>query len=192
MSRSFSHHRWATERAGRLDELELAHAAVGGTGPGLRAATRQLNHGYAVLVAAEFQGFCRDLHTEAAEAFAAGVPAGHRDVVIHALTDGRQLDRGNATATTIRADFHRFNKFDVWAAADRLADGRALRRGLEELNAWRNAVAHSDFEPARLGGTILLRVARVRRWRANCRRLARVLDRAAADELFARAGARPW
>ncbi len=191
MSRSYSFHRWATERAGRLDELEGAHAAVGGSGPGWRVATRQINHGYAVLLAAEFQGFCRDLHTEAAEGFAAGVPVSHRLIALKALVGGRQLDRGNATPTTIRADFDRF-RFDVWSAVDLVTDGRALRRRLDELNAWRNAVAHSDFDPARLGGTILLRLDRVRRWRANCHWLARVLDRVAAAELHRQVGARPW
>jgi len=47
-----------------LDELESAQTSVGGTGPDRRYATQQINQAYAVLVASQFQGFCRDLHTE--------------------------------------------------------------------------------------------------------------------------------
>jgi hypothetical protein len=55
---------WLTARAKALDEIEAAHASVGGTGPGRRYATQQINQAYAVLVASQFQGYCRDLHTE--------------------------------------------------------------------------------------------------------------------------------
>jgi len=47
-----------------LDEIEAAHASVGGTGPGRRYATQQINQAYALLIASQFQGFCHDLHTE--------------------------------------------------------------------------------------------------------------------------------
>jgi hypothetical protein len=56
---------WRRRRARELDELLAAHRAVGGTGRGRRYATAQLNRAYALAVAAPFQGFCRDLHTEA-------------------------------------------------------------------------------------------------------------------------------
>ena len=53
-----------TSRRRALDEIEAAHASVGGTGPGRRYATQQINQAYAVLLASQFQGYCRDLHTE--------------------------------------------------------------------------------------------------------------------------------
>jgi hypothetical protein len=81
--------------------VEAAHAAVHGTGAGRREATRQLDHGYAVLLAAAFQGFCRELHTEAAGLFASNLPAGQQKVVTDALTLNRQLDRGNATPAAL-------------------------------------------------------------------------------------------
>lgn len=191
MTTSRSYRLWSTRRAATLDELEAAHAAVGGTGPGRRVATQQLNYAYAVLLAAEFQGYCRDLHTEAAEAFVAGLPVGHQQIVVDVLTGGRRLDRGNANPSTIGADFGRLG-FDLWSATDAVADGRALRRRLDELNAWRNAVAHADYDPARLGGTIRLPLVRVRRWRVNCRRLARLLDVAVGREMLRATGVRPW
>jgi hypothetical protein len=51
-------------RATALDEIEAAHAGVGGVGPGRRYATQQINRAYAVLLASEFQGFCRDLYSQ--------------------------------------------------------------------------------------------------------------------------------
>jgi hypothetical protein len=45
---------WAIDRAARLDEVETAHSAVRGPADTRRVATRQLNHAYTVLLAAEF------------------------------------------------------------------------------------------------------------------------------------------
>ncbi len=51
-------------------ELESAHARVGGDGPPA-VATRpsRSNRAYAVILASQFQGFCRDLHDECIKAF---------------------------------------------------------------------------------------------------------------------------
>lgn len=57
---------WKSQSQAELDEFVRAHTALGGEGRGRRYFTRQLNHAYLVAVAAQFQRFCRDLHTEAA------------------------------------------------------------------------------------------------------------------------------
>ena len=41
---------WSTVRAASLDEIENAHRAVSGTGPGRRYVTQQINQAYAVLL----------------------------------------------------------------------------------------------------------------------------------------------
>jgi hypothetical protein len=61
---SLSWQQWVTTRARDLDDIEAAHRSVGGTVRGRRFATEQINHAYAVLLASQFQSFCRDLHTE--------------------------------------------------------------------------------------------------------------------------------
>jgi hypothetical protein len=107
---SVSWNEWNTTRAAELDEIEAAHAAVGGSGPGRRYATEQVNHAYAVLLAAQFQGFCRDLHSECAEQFVRAMtltPVQAMVLVVFLLN--RSLDRGNATPGGIGADFNRLN-----------------------------------------------------------------------------------
>jgi hypothetical protein len=189
---SIAYQIWAIDRAGKLDEVEVAHTAVRGTGAARRFATQQLNHAYTVLLAAEFQGFCRALHSEAITAFVSVLPPQFRSVLDVEFVLHRQLDRGNANPTTLRADFNRFG-IELWTAIDAIDPrGPLLRRLLEEMNAWRNAIAHSSFDPARLGGRMSLPVRRVRRWRAACHRLARRLDRVIGDQLLRLTGTRPW
>jgi hypothetical protein len=49
---SYSLLRWNGERSDALDEIENAHAMVGGTERGRRFATQQINYSYATLLAA--------------------------------------------------------------------------------------------------------------------------------------------
>jgi hypothetical protein len=198
---------WQGTRSVQLDELDAAHGAVGGTGPGRRYATGQLNHAYAVVLAAQFQGFCRDLHTESADMVAGAIgslsSAGSVNsstiarLVLIALTQSRQLDRGNATPGSIGADFKGFD-LDIWDAARQLHVRTQSRlRKLEQLNVWRNAVAHQDFdfEPHELevlGGMRTIDLRRVRAFRSCCDRLAVTFDEVLARHLEPVVGGRPW
>ena len=165
---------------------------MGGTGPGRRYATEQVNHAYAVLLASQFQRFCRDLHTEAADRVAAAVHDPHVQRVIRRQFDvGRQLDRGNANAGNLGSDFGRF-ELRLW---DALIAHRGRNRGrqadLETLNRWRNAIAHQDFDPARLG-TAALRLSRVRQWRRTCDGLAGDMDLVVGSHLRTMPGVASW
>jgi hypothetical protein len=64
---------WRSTGARALNEIEAAHRAVGGIGPGRRYATQQINHAYTVLLSSQFQRFCRDLQSEAADELAGTV-----------------------------------------------------------------------------------------------------------------------
>jgi hypothetical protein len=204
---SFALHVWQQTRSRQLDELDAAHGAVGGRGPGRRSATLQLNHAYAVVLASQFQGFCRDLHSECADvvsnAIATGTAATVVDgsalagVALMSLTRNRQLDRGNASVGSVGADFKAFD-VDIWDVARRLdARTRLRERRLDQLNVWRNAIAHQDFdfsqhqrelvgEPARLG------LDDVRAFRSACNGLAATLDKALVGHLEPIVGGRPW
>jgi hypothetical protein len=189
---SVSYRRWRTVRRAALDLVEAAHATIHGTGAGRREATRQLNHGYTVLLATEFQGFCRELHTESVQHFVANLAAAQQPIVEEALTFNRQVDHGNANPGTLGSDFGRFG-FRWWPVVDSVdADGPALRQNLEEMNNWRNAIAHNNFDPAVLGVTIRLMFAKVREWRRTCNRLARAFDQVLASQLVSCTGRRPW
>jgi hypothetical protein len=101
--------RWQTDRANELDEIEGAHHTVGGTDPGRRYATQQINRAYATLLSAQFQGFCRDLHSECVDYILNVVnPPGLRILLRTQFVWARALDKGNPQPGSIGSDFNRF------------------------------------------------------------------------------------
>jgi hypothetical protein len=183
---------WRSSCADALDEIEAAHAAVGGQGPGRRYATQQINQAYAVLLSSQFQRFCRDLHSEIAGFLAARVTDGKIRRILYAeLTRGRKLDAGNPNPGNIGSDFERF-ELDLWPKVQATPRNNVRKKHLETLNAWRNAIAHQDFNPAKLGGRTELRLQDVRVWRTACSGLAVEFDRAAFSHLTTISGSPPW
>lgn len=173
---SLSFQTWNTQRLPALDELEVAHRSVGGTGRGRRYATQQINQAYAVLLSSQFQGFCRDLHSECADHFVQSVPPGLvRATFRKVLEENRKLDKGNANPANIGADYNRFG-ISIWYNAKRHdVRNQGRRDRLDELNRWRNAIAHHDFDPIALGGSEL-RLRWVRNWRSACEQVAISFD----------------
>src|SRR3990172_3380185 len=82
---------WKTTSQLQLNEFEDVHKKVGGTGRGRRYLTEQLNRSYLVAVSAQFQRFCRDLHTEAAQRIVDTVKPELRLVVMKLITNNRKL-----------------------------------------------------------------------------------------------------
>lgn len=184
---------WLTVRIPRLDEIESAHRSVGGSGPGRRFATQQINQAYAMLLSAQFQGFCRDLHTECARFLARQLdPTGFEPILYENLVVNRKRDRGNPNPGNIGSDFNRLG-LDFWSEVV-LRDVRNAQRqqALDRLAEWRNAIAHQDFDPSRLGGTIILRLARVRHWRRVCQVLAHSFDEVLEAHCRRLCGIAPW
>lgn len=185
---------WLTERAAVLDEIEHAHRAVGGTGPGRRYLTQCINQAYAVLVSSQFQGFCRDLHEECVDYLVA--PAASATLLWtyrSNLTFGRKLDTGNANPANIGSDFARLG-INFWPAVDADSSRNPQRRlALEALNRWRNAIAHSAFKPYMYkGGRPSLHLSEVQEWRRACDGLARSFDNILRAHLLAATGVAPW
>lgn len=182
---------WTVVASAALDEIEAAHTAVGGPGPGRRYATLQVNHAYAMLLSSQFQGFCRNLHSEAVD-FLKASPSDPwpGDLLRMLMTRGRKLDHGNPNPGNIGADFSAIG-MRFWEDVRRI-DGRTEERklALEELNDWRNAIAHQDW--TKVGDDPRLTVSAVRRWRRACSRLAASFDRAVYGHLRTMVGRPPW
>jgi hypothetical protein len=191
---SLSLERWFAERAASLDEMERAHRVLRGSGPGVRAATLQINQAYTMMLSGQFQGFCRDFHDECVDFLTApiGDPDLH-DMVVRNLILGRKLARGNPNAGNIGSDFDRF-MVNFWPLVlVHRPQNPARRARLEELNEWRNAIAHQDFAPTMLrAGRLQLALARVQAWRADCDGLAESFDDVMRAFIQSRTGTAPW
>jgi len=191
---SNSYREWLSKRARALDEIEAAHASVGGTGPGRRYATQQINQAYALLIASQFQGFCRDLHTESVTGLMAYIkpPPFVRHLVQAGFTKGRQLDTKNAQPGSLGADFGLLG-IKLWDEVDKHdARNKHRREELGRLNRWRNAIAHQSFDEVSPGAEPNLTLQQVRRWRSVCRRLARSFDEVMRVYLESLTGGTPW
>ena len=64
---------WKSHRATRLDRLLAAHRTVRVANSGRRWITEELNHSLILRLAAEFQGFARQLHDETSEVLVAAL-----------------------------------------------------------------------------------------------------------------------
>ena len=183
---------WQSIRANALNEIVAAHRMVGGIGRGRRFATQQINHAYAMLLSSQFQGFCRDLHTECVGFLAAqAAPPALRPVIHAEFSFARKLDKGNPSPGNIGADFNRFG-FRLWDQLHQFDPFNSHRQvELEVLNEWRNAIAHQDFT-GQLGGITTLHLTHVQKWRRSCDSLAVALDEIMKQRLTTLTGRAPW
>jgi hypothetical protein len=184
--------RWSGERSDALDQIATAHARVGGTTRGRRFATEQINHAYTTLLSSQFQGFTRDLHSECVDYIVSGVLGDYQTVLRNLLLRDRKLDRGNPNPGNLGADFGRFG-IPFWIAVRADSHGNDARQELlERLNEWRNAIAHQDFDPAKLGGTTTLHLQTVRRWRSALSRLALSFENVMRIRISTLTNISPW
>src|SRR5437763_11893114 len=65
--------------------------------------------GYAVLLSAHFQGFCRDLYTESAQIIVSKVRLSLRALIQRQFSAHRRLDHGNPNFENLQKDFKRFD-----------------------------------------------------------------------------------
>src|SRR5260221_13476364 len=87
---------WRAHASRAFDQIEAAHAAVGGAGAGRRYAAQQITQAYAVLLSSQIQRLCRDLHSEVADHLTSPVtPAALRDVLHVQLTAWSKFDTGH-------------------------------------------------------------------------------------------------
>ncbi len=184
--------KWNGERIDALDEIENAHAMVGGTERGRRYATQQINYAYATLLSSHFQGFCRDLQSECIDQVVAITPQQLQGLLRVEFVWNRGLDKGNPHPGAIGSDFNRLG-VDFWTEVYGLHASNDRRRELlQELIDWRNAIAHQDFDSVAPAGNPTLHLAKVRAWRRAVSALAGYFDQAMCNYLRVLLGAAPW
>lgn len=188
---------WQTRRAGRLDRLEAAHAAFSGHGPGRRWKTEELNHAIFLRLAAEFQGCCRDMHTECIEALVAGMHLGGslETIVTAEFGARRRLDAGSASPGTIGADFARLG-LTLWPDLGRRYPRRSRlwNANLTFLHTARDGIVHDDqlklAEVQASWATLTLPSARY--LRRSLDGLAKGMDTVCGEHLRNVLGTLPW
>jgi hypothetical protein len=172
-------------RLGRIDAQCAASVAV--MPPDLRLVEENLR-GYVMALSAHFQGFCRDLYTEASQIIVSKVRRPALEVLFQAqFTAHRKLDHGNPNLNNLKADFQRFGFALNLAAVDpanhaRLAD-------LSTLNEWRNIAAHQGT-PTPAAGTLSFPLLQA--WRNSCNGLATSLDHVMYNRLGKVLRRKPW
>jgi hypothetical protein len=178
--------------------MVAAHRFLGGTGPGRRTTTQAANWSLTLILAAEFQGFTRELHDEASDAIAAAIANGnlvHFTLVRNNFTFGRDLDRWNAKPDSLKKDFARLGVVNLWTqVSSRVHSGSGWKSSLEDLNEARNGIAHNDL--GKIAGLAArgmpLTLQTIRKWRAACNGVARHLDAIVNDAVYRNVGSRPW
>lgn len=190
---------WRSTRAAVLQKLYLAHDYFATGQPGRQWLTEEINHSIIIRLAGEFQGFARDLHTEAVEHLFTKetVPDNAiRHIVQMTMQAGRQIDRNNARASQIGADFSRLG-LQLWTQHGAL-EQRSKKRmkwhdALEILVDARNAIAHQNTDDlAKVLEKTRLNKATIVRWHNLADSLAATMDAIVGDYIDMRTGVRPW
>lgn len=188
---------WNTERSKALDSLDNVHGSVTGRRVGRQYATKHYNLTMYVALAAEFQGFCRDLHDDTAAALLWHVPSSTGPLIpifLNSLTRGRQLDRGNAQAKSLGSDFQILG-IRLWPELEALRprSKQKWHDTLESLNKIRNAVAHSNQAALdELRREMSLDLRTWRRTRSTLNQLAPHMDKVAFNYVQQLTGSTPW
>jgi hypothetical protein len=176
---------WRHDRMPRLHHVDRqCAAALAAAAPNPQLSDENLR-GYVLLLSAHFQGFCRDLCTDAAQVIASKVRPSLRPLIKQQLSAHRALDRGNPTAENLRKDFKRFG-FTLDLAADPANVPRLQH--LADMLRWRNVAAH--YGPIPAGAP--LNLSALQAWRNACDGLATSLDAIVYNELGKLLRRAPW
>jgi hypothetical protein len=185
---SASLQRWQHDRLPNVTEVETQCAAsLALVPPNPRLAEENLR-GFVVLLSAHFQGFARDLYTEAAQIVTSKVRPSLQMLMQAQFRAHRALDHGNPTAENIARDFDRFG-FNL--RAELTADPANVLRlqHLAHLNQWRNVAAHHS---PTLPPGLPLTLTALQTWRQTCHELALALDGITYNHLRQTLRRKPW
>jgi hypothetical protein len=185
---SASLRRWRNDRLPRLHQIDTQCAAsLALVPPNIHLVDENLR-GYVVLLSAHFQGFCRDLYTEAAQIIASKVRRSLQVLIQDQFSAHRSLDHGNPNLHNMAKDFDRF-RFSLRTALAADPANPPRLHDLAALNTWRNVAAHQ--------GTALppggpLNLPSLQAWRNSCDGLAASLDGIMYNQLRKLLRRTPW
>lgn len=175
--------RWQTDRVPRLNALDAQVAS------GVPSALTDENlRALVAMLCAHFQGFCRDLYTEATLAVVRVLPTSLSAVAQAQFLAQIGLGTGNPNLQTLNRDFVRFG-IDLKAELDRNPANVLRLNHLALLNQWRNFIVHHGVQ-APPGLSLVLSM--VQGWQGSCDGLATELERVVYDHLQALLGTPPW
>jgi hypothetical protein len=177
---------WQNDRLLRLSDVAAQCAAALAAIPLNPRLVEEDLRGYVVLLSAHFQGFCRDLYTEAAQFTTAKVRPRRKPLIKDQFTAQRALDRGSPNYQNLKKDFNRF-QFSRDLAADPLNIPRL--QDLAALNEWRNVAAHHGTVIPAVGP---LTLPLLQTWQASCDGLAISLDAVMYHQLRHLLRRKPW
>lgn len=177
---------WQNHQMIRLAEIEAQCTAVIAATPSNPELIEDNLRALALLLSANFQGFCRDLYIECAQIVTSKVRASLQTIVQNQFTAKLRLDQGNPNFTNIKEDFSRFGFTLDLVVADP-ANATRLNQ-LSDLNKWRNVAAHSGHPPSGVSLTLVS----LQEWRNACDGLAVSLDNVMYNELKALLRRAPW
>ncbi|MGQ0742776.1 MAG: hypothetical protein ACT4OS_00250 [Acidimicrobiales bacterium] len=156
----------------------------------------QLNRSLSVILVAQFQSYCRNLHDEAVAVHVTAATAGQQALLRVVLTQGRKLDSQNPRRAALGSDFGRLGLafvHDMKAARPAVATELDY---LEALIDFRNAIGHgeeSEIAMIESGGSVRSTKASYMRSRRTLDRLAGTMDEVVSARLGALLGApNPW
>jgi hypothetical protein len=179
--------RWRNDRTARLSEIDTQCAACLAAAAPIPHLVDENLRGYAVLLSAHFQGFCRDLYTECSLVVAAKVRTSLQPLVQEQFAFHLALDHGNPTHDNIKKAFGRFG-FKL--GLDRVDPANPLRlTHLSQLNEWRNVAAHQSNN---IPVGVALTLPNLRAWRNSCDGLAESLDAVMYNRMRTILRRQPW
>jgi hypothetical protein len=156
-----------------------------------------MNFALITRLAAEFQGYCRDLHDEAVDHITANLALapGSGLVVItrSAFIQSRFLDKGNPNWSNLTQDFKRIGLNIPNALAAYPTQYPEWVATVERLMEARNAIAHANAREIRGCRTQQpLTLPTFRKWRGSLNRLALSADVQVGAHLNSLTGVNAW
>lgn len=177
---------WDTTARSRLDELEAIHTRAHGAKRGRRWGTEQLNRSLFVVLVAQFQTYCRDLHDEAVDVYVGAANLHQQAILRKLVTQNRDLDKKNPRPGALGSDFARLGIELVPKLKAVSAAVTGAVDGLEVVVDFRNAVAHgneSALAAAVTTGQIKPTLASYRSHRRTLNQLVGTMDHVVSTEL---------